>query len=143
MSQSTSLVKFMQQQRDGSGRGQVYWHRAGVDGYPFRGQKPPMLREDEYEQRVVKVGDPKNGIFDVNNPDDNRRYLQVLDRIVNGWAEMISPREIRYCDERKTWLVYLEWVEWFMEDGTPAAAAQQPQGFNHGTMPIQPPDPGQ
>lgn len=117
MPPGTSLVKFMNQ-RDGNGRGQLHWHRAGLDGLPFRGTIPNYT-EEEFEEKLVKTGDPRNGIFDVSDAEQNKAYMAVQDKIVNGWAQAVFV-ERRYDEENKTWLVYIEWVEYFMEDSSPA-----------------------
>ena len=77
----TSLLKFMSD-NDGGERGQLHWGRAGIDGAPFRGPVS-SLTEEEYNARVTRVGDPKNGIFDLTDPDQNKAYLLVMDKIVN------------------------------------------------------------
>lgn len=132
---STSLVKYMNDQ-NGGGRGRVHWHRAAQDGLPFRGQIDPMMREEEFEDRLVEVQDAKNGIFNVNDPDQNAIYMAVMDRIANGHYQAIFI-DRRFDEENKTWLVYIEWAEKFMEDGHPTAAAQQhtsPRMTTHGTI---------
>lgn len=132
--QFSGLVKYMNDQ-NGNGRGKVHWHRAAQDGAPFRGQIDPMMREEEFEDRLVEVRDAKNGIFDVNDPDQNAIYLAVMDRIANGHYQAIFI-DRRFDEEKKTWLVYIEWAEKFMEDGHPVAARDQnahPRMLTHGT----------
>jgi len=113
---SSSLVKFIGQ-KDGNGRGNLYWNRVGVDGLPFRGQSPPMLREEEFEDRVVRVADPKNGTFYTGDPQQNEAYMKVMDGITNGWYHMIFVERWRQADDINHY-VYLEWVEYFLEDGS-------------------------
>lgn len=115
---SQSLVRFMNRNKDESGA-QLHWHRATTDGAPFRGP-PPMLTGEEFDDRVVKVADPHNGIFDITKPDQNKKYLMVLDGAANGWFQILyikRPGEYDPSDKTKA---YVEWVEYYMEDGNRA-----------------------
>jgi len=84
----SSLIKFTNR-TDGNGRGKVYWGRADRDGLPFRGAAAPTYTEDEFQDRVVRVADPKNGTFDTGDEEQNKQYLAVLDGIANGWFQLI------------------------------------------------------
>jgi hypothetical protein len=114
---SSSLVKFMNRTVNGNGRGKVFWGRSEADGLPFRGPEAPMLTNEEYEDRLVRIHDPKNGIFDVTNEEENKRYLEIMDGLANGWYQLIYIN--RQFDEAKA-LVYVEWLESYMEDGSPS-----------------------
>ena len=126
---ATSLIKFMNQ-TNGNGRGNVQWGRADRDGAPLRSQTPLTMTEEEAEERLVKVADPHNQLFDLSDADQNTQYLEVLDKITNGWAQLLAPREVLKCKVRRKLpdgtieldvriKIYLEWAEYFMEDGTP------------------------
>ena len=106
------LVKFMSQSSD-NGNGRLFWGRAHVDGAPFRGE-PSILTEDEYEARKSKVGDPHNNTFDLNEPSENAAYLGVLNMIVNKWATLLHIERMITVEHKK---VYIEWIQWFFEDG--------------------------
>jgi hypothetical protein len=125
---SSSLVKFVNEVNGGS-RGRLHWGRSDIDGAPFRGDAPPTGTEEELEARLTRVHDPKNRTFDTTEPTDNAAYLTVMDKIVNGWAQCLH-RFHRHCVEktrdangvmktRMKVLVYIEWVEYYMEDGKP------------------------
>lgn len=125
---ATSLVKFMGRNQNGGTRGSLHWGRADIDGAPFRGSAPPMLPEEEMEARLTKVRDPHNATFDTSDAEQNKEYLDVLDKIANGWAELIARKHIPVRFKKKTekgiergmrMLVYIEWVEYYMEDGQP------------------------
>lgn len=107
----SSLLKFSELVEH-SGR-RVFWDRVDVDGAPYRGPAPPIMPEEEYEARAVRVADPKNGFFDVSKPEDNKAYLAVLDACFNGWFQCIHIDRFW----RGTTQHYVEWVEYFMEDG--------------------------
>ena len=125
---SSGLVKFMNEV-NGNGRGALHWHRSDIDGAPFRGQIPPTMTTEEFEQKLTRVGDAKNRVFDLSDANDNQAYLKVLDKIVNGWAQPLHVERLITIDKKE---VYIEWVEWFMEDGTPSAAQQPTMSMNHG-----------
>jgi hypothetical protein len=113
-----SLVKYYGQQQ-GNGRGNLHWGRADRDGLPFRGREIPHFKEEEAEEHLAIVGDAKAELFDVTQEGESRtRYLQVVDCIVNGWFVCLH-REHNFHEGKM--LVYLEWVERFMEDKKPNA----------------------
>lgn len=119
---SNSLIKFTNQ-KDGNGRGQLFWSRADVDGLPFRGATPPLLRSEEYEERVVRVADPKNATFYTGDPAQNAAYLKVMDGIANAWYQLVFVERWRE-DGDKNHYVYIEWLEYFLEDGKATPYAQ-------------------
>ena len=119
---SNSLVKFTSR-KDGNGRGQLFWGRADIDGLPFSGHAAPSMRQDEFEERVVRVADPKNGTFYTGDPTENAAFLKVMDGISNSWYHMIFIERWRE-DGDKHHYVYVEWVELFLEDGKPTPYAQ-------------------
>lgn len=114
---SNSLVKFTNR-KEGNGRGQLFWGRADVDGLPFRGTQAPNYRDEEFEERIVRVADPKNGTFYTGDPLQNAEYLKVMDGITNSWFRLNFIERWRK-DEDIHHYVYLEWVEFFLEDGKP------------------------
>ena len=112
---SNSLVKFTSRQ-DGNGRGQLYWNRADIYGLPFRGFMPHSFRQEEFEERVVRVADPKNGTFYTGDTEQNADYLKVMDGVSNGWYHLIFIDRWREDGDKKHY-IYVEWVEYFLEDG--------------------------
>ena len=115
---SNSLVKF-KQHNSGNGRGRLYWGRAHVDGLPFRGPYPPTMTEDEFDTRVVRIADPCNGTFRTWDEVENKAYLDVVDKITNNWAALIYVE--RWRDKKSDrHVVYIEWAEYYLEDGSPA-----------------------
>jgi hypothetical protein len=112
VSNCSSLVKFSQSRKESGGRA-LNWGRVHVDGLPFRGDVDPLLREEEYEQRAVRVADFKNGFFDVENPEQNRLYNGVLECCANGWFKLAFIQRFWKGTTRH----YVEWVEYYLEDG--------------------------
>lgn len=111
----SSLVKFANRRMGGDKK--LFWNRADIDDAPFRGDAPPLMTQEEYDERVVRVKDAKNGFFDVSKPEDNAAYLQVIDAIANGWFQLIYIERFR----NQTTVHYVEWVEYYMEDGVTRA----------------------
>lgn len=122
----SSLRKYVTNQQDTSGKS-LFWGRHDLDGLPFRGDNPPLYKEEEFDDRVVRVVDGKNGIFDIFTNEDyetengrsilgNDKYVEILDRIANNWYTLLYIE--RFFDEEKK-LHYMEWVEWYLEDGAP------------------------
>jgi len=123
---SNSLVKFTDR-KDGNGRGQLFWGRADLDGLPYRGFTAPSFRQDEFESRIVKVADPKNGTFYTGDPEQNAEYLKVMDGVANGWYHLMFIDRWREEDDKKHY-IYVEWVEYFLEDGKPTPYDSMPAG---------------
>lgn len=126
---SSPIMRFM-----GEGGQQVYWGRADVDGAPFRGPMSPMLTNEEAEERLVRVGDSRQQLFDLSDPEQAKKYAEVCERIVNGWYQPMHrqhlPVKIRRVRRDPTtgertvtydviMKVYIEWVEVYMQDGRP------------------------
>ena len=72
-----NLIKFVNK-TDGNGRGNLFWGRADIDGLPFRGKEAPLLRTEEFEDRLVRVADPKNATFYTGDEEQNIKYLRQL-----------------------------------------------------------------
>ena len=110
---STSLVKFFNRTTSNNGN-KLFWDRAAVDGLPFRGPYAPVMPEEEFEARVVRVADARNGFFDVQNPEENRAFLQVVDACFNGWFQCVYIERFWNGTTKH----YIEWVEYYLEDDT-------------------------
>ena len=111
-----SLQKFFGRQESNGQK--LFWNRSGVDGAPFRGAQPPLLTEDEYEQRVVRVVDVHAEFFDVRVAAEKKAYLEVLEGSANGWFRVLYRKMFV---GRKP-VHYVEWAEFYLEDGSPARA---------------------
>ncbi len=119
---ANSLVKF-KNRTDGNGRGKLHWGRSESDGLPFRGDAVPTYTEDEFEQKIARVADPRNGTYNTGVAEENKAYMQVMDGIANGWFQMIYIE--RWREKTEYHKVYIEWLEYYLEDGsrTPAVGA--------------------
>jgi hypothetical protein len=108
----SSLVKFSNRTHSAGQR--LWWGRSSVDGLPFRGPTAPVLPEDEYEARVVKVSDFRNAFFDVTVPRENKLFCDVMECCGNGWFQLFYLERFW----RGTTKHYVEWFEYYLEDGT-------------------------
>jgi len=95
-------------------RGNEYWDRSHIDGIPFRGHHAPVLREAEYEALAERVYDAKVDTFDMSDPEQRERYQTILDRAANKWYRVLAC-DRQFVESKLSWLVYLEWVEPYME----------------------------
>lgn len=109
----TSLVKYANRTK-AEGGNKVWWHRAEIDGVPFRGPAPPIMPEEEYENRVVRVADYRNAFFDTANREQNKDFLEIMECCANGWFYLCHLERFW----QKTTKHYIEWIEYYMEDGT-------------------------
>ena len=78
-----SIVKFMNNRQNHNG---LLWGRVVVDGAPYRGSAYPMAPEEEMENRLVQVFDPKLRIFDLQGA----RVRTVLDEVVTAGRHTAS-----------------------------------------------------
>ncbi len=118
---ANSLVKFSH--RTKSGDKSLYWDRVrtGDDNLPFRGAYAPNYREEEFETKTARVADARNAFFDVSKPEENKNYLDVMECCFNGWFQMIYLERFWVDPEgHRTRLHYVEWVEYYIEDGSRA-----------------------
>jgi hypothetical protein len=121
---ANSLVKFTNR-KEGNERGQLFWDRADVDGLPFRGHQAPLYKNEEYEDRLVRVADPKNATFYTGDNEQNLAYLKVMDGVANSWYQLVFIE--RWREEKdKHHYIYAEWLEYFLEDGNPCLMPSSP-----------------
>lgn len=115
----SSIVKYAGRAKQGDQN--LFWTRvqAGEDSAPFRGAFAPMFRDEEYEARAVRVVDARNAFFDMTKPEERQQYLDVVDCILNGWFRLVHMERF-WVDQtgHRTTLHYVEWAEFYMEDGT-------------------------
>jgi hypothetical protein len=112
-----SLIQFVVEQKDHAGQ-QLHWGRADEDGAPFRGERL-MLTEDEYDSRVVRIKEAHNDTFNTADPASNRRYLRLLSKAAHGIVQIldIKKRRKRKGKNAVKPIVYVEWLEFYMQDG--------------------------
>lgn len=113
---SESMIRFMNRPKDTNGE-KLHWHRASHDGAPYRGHAP-MMTGDEYEDRVHKVADPHLDLFDIADAKQKAHYLYVLDGAANGWFQILYIKRPGEYDPKNPSLAYVEWLQFYMEDGS-------------------------
>lgn len=120
---SAELLKFANRQTDNGKK--LFWGRAPVDGAPFRGTMAPQYTEDEFSERTHRVHDAHNGVFDPLDPEDNRRYLEVMEGWANRWYQIVFI-DRQWTDVKRPGrrLIYIEWLVPFLEDGTAASGGE-------------------
>lgn len=132
----SSLVKFSN--RTASGKNKLFWERVnrGDDSYPFRGPYAPSMTEDEFAEKTVKVADARNAFFDVTDEAQNAKYLEVVECCWNGWFRLVHLERFWVDQEGyRTSKHYVEWVEYYLEDGTRTAFhGQGIQELSHGSQ---------
>lgn len=117
-----------------SGDQPLWYGRSGEDGMPFRGERDPQLTAAEWETRTVQIAEAHNDFFDVTVPEQNRAFLLVLDAAANQWFRVLHIERFW----RGTTKHYVEWLEYYREDGTrqrlqpPAADFGDPGGAPYG-----------
>jgi hypothetical protein len=93
--------------------GKLQW--PGVNGFPFRGEQIPNIRQDELEKLPV-VGDAREETFDLSKEDEATRYRWVRDRCRNGlFVQDYAHKEHAMVDGKLTTLIYLEWTQLYVQ----------------------------
>lgn len=126
---ASSLIKYHEQKQQGGKH--LFWNRIHEDHIPFRGSHDPMLTEDERESRVVRIAETHARFFDMGDPKEADEYVRLLDRAMNGWYKIL------YLDRfwRRTTKHYVEWAEYYLEDGKPTAYGSGVMELAHGQSP--------
>lgn len=119
----TSLVRYSNRGTSHNGQ-RLFWDRvgAGADSLPFRGPFAPTYRDEEFEERTVRVADYRNAFFDVAVPAQNADFRAVMECCCNGWFRLVHLERF-WVDERgnRTTRHYVEWAEYYLEDGSRTA----------------------
>jgi len=126
-----SLFKHFGEQDNTEHGGRLFWSGA-LGGLPFRGPYAPTLNQDEVETQVSTSFDFKSDVFDLADEEQRKRYVWVMDRIVNRWF-VLHHIERQLIAAEKRAIVYLEWSQRYGELN-PAARAARSQGY---VLPIQ------
>lgn len=69
--------------KEGNGRGPLHFHRAHIDGLPYRG-KPVALRDAEFEEYTEIVYDAEVELFDLSDPEQKKKLQGIIDNVANG-----------------------------------------------------------
>jgi hypothetical protein len=123
---ASSLLKYSDRNK-ASGKN-LFWNRVatGADEIPYRGARAPLYREEEFEAKTIRVADARNAFFDVHDPAQNQSYLDIIECCFNGWFRLVHLERFWHNTAgQRTTLHYVEWVEFYLEDGsrTPYAVA--------------------
>lgn len=105
---SQSLFKYFSDNGGEDHGGRLSWS-AHLDA-PFRGSQIPLLKDSEFDDRLVTIRDFKFKEFDLHDEDQRRTYQEVMDRIVNGWYQF-HTREFAKDETGRVRYVYVEWSQ--------------------------------
>lgn len=104
-----SIIKYLSEKGpDKDPRGPLFWGRAKIDGAPFRGTQPPLLRDEEFRKLAERVYDAGVKVFRLWEPDELEEYTLIVDRIINNYYRPIR-REYLPVPEKNSFAVLLEW----------------------------------
>ena len=99
-------------------------------GFPVRGGQPTDLKQTEFEN-LDHTFDFKAQSFRLWLPDELQAYLEVMDRIANGWyAQRFCERH--WSEEHAAPVIWLEWLQIYGEitNGRRPPVTEPPQsGF--------------
>ena len=106
-----SMLKFFKEQGTEHG-GTLFWPGT-TEGFPFRGQAAPHLKQEEMEQVGLAI-DYKSQMFCLWEPAEKAQFDRIMDRIVNGWY-MQHMRKDEWDPEHRHYRVWLEWIQVYGE----------------------------
>lgn len=107
---SSPLAKFASVAADG-----LHFGRINEDGLPFEGEVRPR-REQEYDEMAI-VRTFHHKFFELGNPEDMKKYDEVMDRVFNNWYEQKCIQ--RFIEFNGKMCHYLEWCVPVLSDGKP------------------------
>lgn len=81
----------------------------GPDGYPFRGDNPPLTTAKEYEN-LRPSGNFRCRLFHLADAQDAKDYNAVRDKCANGLFIALD-RDRQWDDKAQNYRIYLEWLE--------------------------------
>lgn len=98
----------------------LHWGRVAEDGLPFVGN-PSLLTNEEAEVRLVQCLTARNRRFNLLDAEDNKAYLNVIEHCGNG--HYIRLKDVTLVATLDQHVVYVEWLERYMQDGGPRGGA--------------------
>lgn len=107
-----SMLKYFSDRGGADHGGQLHWPGT-QEGFPFRGEHVPTLKQSETEN-LAHALDYHSRSFKLWDPEDKRAFDVVMDRIVNGWY-MQHKRFDNFVPEQQEYVVRLEWVQIYGE----------------------------
>jgi hypothetical protein len=96
----------------GNGRGPLSFHRARVDGLPYRGA-PHMLKEEEFRSLAEVVHETYVAEFNLSIPEQLQAWREVYSRIMNRLyrCTCIVRERVTQPDGSQPMVVYVEYTE--------------------------------
>lgn len=104
-----SLFKYFGEQSK-SHNGTLFWSTA-LNGFPYRGPRPPLLRQDELDQFIDVHWDFHCKEFDLEKEEDRNLYQNVMDRIINGWYYLHHREHVKDITTGRVRYIYVEWSQ--------------------------------
>lgn len=92
-----------------SSDGKSLWWPGGPEGFPFKGEIPPLTTKKEYDNLQLS-GTFRCRLFYLSNQEDVKEYAKIRDKCANGLYYLID-RDRQWDDEIKNYRIYLEWLE--------------------------------
>jgi hypothetical protein len=117
--------------------GRLHWPGT-VDGFPYRGEQAPLLKQQEMENLPLAL-DYRSKLFELWKPEDKKAFDETMDRIVNGWYMQHRRKDIEVEGQAMP-AVWLEWVQIYGE----SPGTKHPGGSSNGNghaVTVRPGDP--
>lgn len=107
-----SMLKYFSDRGGDDHGGHLHWPGT-TQGFPYRGEVAPTLRQSEMDA-IQHALDYKSRSFKMWEPQDKAAFDLVMDRIVNGWY-LQHKRFDNYVESQQDYVIRLEWVQIYGE----------------------------
>jgi len=97
---------------------------AAGDGMPWRGPiNTPHKPNDPAHLQPVVTSDFKTRIFDLSDKKQRNDYDVVLSVVHSSESMMLYRDDLRWVEEKQSWMALIQWVENYHEDPKNSARA--------------------
>jgi hypothetical protein len=114
----SSFLKYAQDEKilKGNGRGPLSFHRANIDGMPYRG-RPHMLKEEEFQALAEVVHEVYIKEFNLSIPEQLQEYRTIIDGCLNRLYRCLMRKveRVQQPDGSFPMVAYVEYTEPAME----------------------------
>lgn len=81
---------------------------------PFRGSQMDVRRDDPPHLQPQVKFEAHTKIFDMSQEDQMKEYEAIIQQCADGEA-VIGLEDVQYCEDTKSWRIFLRWYDQFYE----------------------------
>lgn len=102
-----SFTRYFSETRDADG--DKLWWPGGPDGFPYRGETPPLLKSHEFAAMQLSYKF-RCRTFYLAKREDHAQYIKIREKCANSYFFALD-RDRQWDEETKDYKIYLEWIE--------------------------------